>query len=35
MELCIHFTALPEGLSLEDVKLDLATVLEDDGRLRP
>ena len=33
MELCIHFTALPEGLSLEDVKLDLATVLEDDGWL--
>ena len=33
MELCIHFTALPQGLSLEDVKLDLATLLEEDGWL--
>ena len=33
MELCIHFTALPQGLTLEDVKLDLATLLEEDGWL--
>ena len=33
MELLIHFSALPEGLDLEAVKLDLATVLEDDGWL--
>ena len=33
MELCIHLTALPQGLSLEDVKLDLATLLEEDGWL--
>ena len=31
MELIIHFTALPEHLSLEAVKSDLADLLEDDG----
>ena len=33
MELLIHFTALPEGLTLEDVKAVLAGLLEDDGWL--
>ena len=33
MELIIHFTALPEHLSLETVKSDLADLLEDDGWL--
>ena len=33
MELIIHFTALPEHLSLEAVKSDLADLLEDDGWL--
>ena len=33
MELLIHFTALPEGLTLEAVKSDLALLLEDDGWL--
>lgn len=33
MELLIHFTNLPEGLSLEAVKADLALLLEDDGWL--
>lgn len=33
MELCIHFTTLPEQVSLENVKSDLATLLEDDGWL--
>ena len=34
MELLIHFTALPEGLTLEDVKADLAGLLEDE-RVNP
>ena len=33
MELIIHFTAIPEELSLETVKSDLAELLEDDGWL--
>ena len=33
MELIIHFTALPEGLTLDMVKADLAGLLEDDGWL--
>ena len=33
MELIIHFTALPEHLSLEAVKSGLADLLEDDGWL--
>ena len=33
MELIIHFTAIPEALSLEAVKSDLAELLEDDGWL--
>ena len=33
MELIIHFTAIPEELSLEAVKADLAELLEDDGWL--
>ena len=31
MELLIHFNALPEGLTLDAVKADLALLLEDDG----
>ena len=33
MELLIHFNALPEGLTLDAVKADLALLLEDDGWL--
>ena len=33
MELIIHFTTLPEKLSLDMVKSDLAELLEDDGWL--
>ncbi len=33
MELLIHFTSLPEGATLEEVKSDLAELLEDDGFL--
>ena len=33
MELIIHFTALPERLTLDMVKSDLADLLEDDGWL--
>lgn len=33
MELMIHFNALPDNLTLEDVKADLANLLEDDGWL--
>lgn len=33
MELLIHFTAIPKGATLEDVKSDLAELLEDDGFL--
>lgn len=33
MELIIHFTAIPEKLSLDAVKSDLADLLEDDGWL--
>lgn len=33
MELIIHFTAIPEELSLDAVKSDLAELLEDDGWL--
>ena len=33
MELIIHFTALPEKLTLDMVKSDLAELLEDDGWL--
>lgn len=33
MELLIHFTAIPQGATLEDVKSDLAELLEDDGFL--
>ncbi len=33
MELLIHFPALPAGATLEQVKDDLAGLLEDDGYL--
>jgi len=33
MELCIHFTQLPDGMSLDDVKRELADVLDEDGWL--
>ena len=33
MELVIHFTKLPEGLTLDGMKLDLANLLDDDGWL--
>lgn len=33
MEMLIHFTSTPQGLTLEDVKMDLAGLLEDDGFL--
>lgn len=33
MELTIHFNALPDNLTLEAVKADLANLLEDDGWL--
>ena len=33
MELIIHFTTLPERLTLDMVKSDLALLLEDDGWL--
>ena len=33
MELIIHFTTLPERLTLDMVKSDLAELLEDDGWL--
>ncbi len=33
MELLIHFHSLPAGATLEEVKSDLAELLEDDGFL--
>lgn len=33
MELLIHFPSLPQGATLEQVKDDLAGLLEDDGFL--
>ncbi len=33
MELLIHFPALPAGATLEDIRDDLAGLLEDDGSL--
>jgi len=33
MEMLIHFTSTPQGMTLEDVKSDLAELLEDDGFL--
>lgn len=33
MEMLIHFTSTPQNLTLEDVKSDLAELLEDDGFL--
>ncbi|WP_276856205.1 hypothetical protein [Intestinimonas timonensis] len=33
MEMLIHFNALPQGLTLDAVKSDLAVLLEDDGWL--
>ena len=33
MEMLIHFNDLPQGLTLDDVKSDLALLLEDDGWL--
>ena len=33
MELIIHFNSLPEALTLDMVKYDLADLLEDDGWL--
>ncbi len=33
MELRIHYTKLPQGLSLDALKLELAQVLEEDGWL--
>lgn len=33
MELCIHFTALPGQMSLEDMKRELDAVLEENGWL--
>ena len=33
MELIIHFNTLPEGLTLDLVRDDLAGLLEDDGWL--
>ncbi len=33
MEMLIHFNALPQGLTLDAVKSDLALLLEDDGWL--
>lgn len=33
MELLIHFNTLPAGKTLEDVKLELSELLEDDGAL--
>ena len=33
MELIIHFNTIPEKLSLDAVKSDLADLLEDDGWL--
>ena len=33
MEMLIHYTGLPQGLTLDAVKSDLALLLEDDGWL--
>lgn len=33
MEMLIHFTSTPQGMTLEDVKADLAELLEDNGFL--
>lgn len=33
MEMLIHFNTLPQGLTLDAVKSDLALLLEDDGWL--
>ena len=33
MEMLIHFNDLPQGLTLDAVKSDLAVLLEDDGWL--
>ena len=33
MELCIHFTALPEGLDLDRLKQEMAFVLDEEGWL--
>ena len=33
MEMLIHFTSLPQGLTLDQVRADLAGLLEDDGWL--
>ncbi len=33
MELLIHFPSLPEGKTMEEVRGDLAELLEDDGAL--
>ena len=33
MEMLIHFTSLPQGLTLDQVRADLADLLEDDGWL--
>ena len=33
MELCIHFTALPEGLDLDQLKQEMAFVLDEEGWL--
>ena len=31
MELLIHFTALPEGMTLRDLEIGLDEIMEDDG----
>ncbi|MCI2105911.1 MAG: hypothetical protein LKK00_04230 [Intestinimonas sp.] len=33
MELCIHFTKLPEGMELDDLKAGLDLILEESGWL--
>ncbi len=33
MEMLIHFTQIPAGLTLRDVMMDLANLLEEDGWL--
>lgn len=33
MELIVHFNTLPEGMALDQVKADLAVLLDDDGWL--
>ncbi|MPN13908.1 hypothetical protein SDC9_161234 [bioreactor metagenome] len=33
MELCIHFTKLPEGMELNDMKAELDQILEENGWL--